>query len=124
MGAVGGTQYAGRKSRPQGQRVQPMYSYRTGICERLPAKRPERDHVLRIDRYALATVYLKQPGELHDRPASGIENHPLDVAGVSLDPIGSSTNDGYLCCRWHVPCAGAYDDERLKARRSGRVGSR
>jgi hypothetical protein len=66
MGAVGGTQYAGRKSRPQGQCVQAMYSYRTGICERLPVERSERDHVLRIDRYALATVYFKQPGELHD----------------------------------------------------------
>ena len=76
--------------------------------------------MLRIDRYALAAVDLNQPGELHDRPASGIEDHPLDVAGASLDPIGSSTNDGYLCCRWHVPCAGARDDERLKARRSGR----
>jgi len=49
--------------------------------------------VLRIDRYPLAAVDLNQPGELHERPASGIEDHPLDVAGLSLDPIGTSTND-------------------------------
>jgi hypothetical protein len=78
--------------------------------------------VLRIDRDALAAVDVDQPGELHERAASGIEDHSLDVARVSLDPMGTSTNDGYLCCRWHVPWTGPRDDERLKARRSGRRG--
>jgi len=131
-----------------------MYSYRTRVCERRSKSSPaspetaahsarlqgadvllhndsglrlnnsERDHVLRIDGYARAAADLDQPGELHDRPASGVEDHPLDVACGSLDPIGVSTNDGYLCCRWHVPWAGARYGERLKPRRSGRRLSR
>lgn len=59
--------------------------------------------MLRVDGYTRAGVDLNQPGELHDRPTSGVKDHPLDVAGGSLDPIRTSTNDGYLCCRWHVP---------------------
>ena len=55
--------------------------------------------MLRIDGYVRAAIDLDQPGELHDRPASGVEDHPLDVAGGSLDLIGTPTNDGYLCCR-------------------------
>jgi len=102
--------------------VQPMYSYRTGVCERcsgtwqrreLRVERSEHDHVLRIDRYARTAVDLDQPGELHDRPARRVEDHPLDVVGISVDPIGTATNDGYLCCRWHVPCVRAREDERL-----------
>lgn len=76
--------------------------------------------MLRIDRYERTGVDLSQPGELHDRPTSGIEDQPLDVPGASLDTMGSSTNDCYLCCRWHVPSAGAREDQRLKVRRSGR----
>jgi hypothetical protein len=53
--------------------------------------------MLRIDSYALAAVDLNQPGELHDRPASGIENLPLDLVGAALDPKHTSTNNGYLC---------------------------
>lgn len=63
--------------------------------------------MLRIDRYALAAVDLNQPGELHDRPAGGIDDHTLDVVGASLDPKHTSTNDGYLCCRRHVLWADA-----------------
>lgn len=58
--------------------------------------------MLWIDTYAGAGVDLNQPGELHDRAASGVEDHPFDVAAISVNPIGLSANDGYLCCRWHV----------------------
>lgn len=56
-------------------------------------QRSEHDHVLRIDRNALPGVDLNQPGELHDRTARGIEDHPLDVSSGSLDPKHTSTDD-------------------------------
>jgi hypothetical protein len=49
--------------------------------------------VLRIDRYTLPAVDLNQPGELHERTARGIQDHPLDVSGGSLDPKHTSAND-------------------------------
>ena len=76
----------------------PQGARRPGSRRRgLRVKPSERDHVLRIDRYALTAVDLNQPGELHDRPASGIDDHSLDVVGASLDPKHTSTNDDYLC---------------------------
>ena len=59
--------------------------------------------MLWIDTYAGAGVDLDQPGELHDGAASGVEDHPFDVAPIPIDLIGLSANDGYLCCRGHVP---------------------
>jgi hypothetical protein len=51
------------------------------------------------------------------RAASGIEDHPLDVARVPLDPIHTSANHPYLCCKWHVRSGGTHVDERLNTTR-------
>jgi len=80
--------------------------------------------VCRIDRDSRGAVGLDQPCKLHDRAASSIEDHPLDVARVPFDPIHTSANHGYLCCKWHVRSGPTRVDERLNTSRWGRQGSR
>jgi hypothetical protein len=74
-----------------------------------------------IDRQGLAGVEIDEPGELHERAASGVEDHSLDVVALSLDPMGLSPNQGYLGCGWHVTRNSGPRRERLEASRPCRV---
>lgn len=87
-----------------------MYSYPTrlsGRCRkllRLRVARAQHDNVLWINPYALAAASFNQPSELHDRATRSVKDQLLDVAGISLDLIALSTDDGYLCRGSHTPC--------------------
>jgi hypothetical protein len=88
----------------------------------LQVYRPQHDDVVWIDPYALAAAGFNQPGELHDRATRSIKDQLLDVAGISLDLIALSTDDGYLCRGCHRPCElSARVEARLEAIRACRV---
>src|SRR5437764_13926763 len=63
---------------------------------RLGADSFERYDIVGVDDEVLAGFGLDEPGKLHDRPASGVEDDLFDVLGISLDAVALSGDDRYL----------------------------
>jgi hypothetical protein len=47
----------------------------------------EHDHVLGIDGQVISCSRLDEPGKLHDRTASRVQDDPFDVLDVALDAV-------------------------------------
>lgn len=59
-------------------------------------RRSECDHMLGIDGQVLSGSRVDEPGELHDRTASRVDNRPFDVLDVPFDAVALSSHEGDL----------------------------